>query len=141
MKLEEIIKNRSNLFEGVWFKRKNKDYSIRWNFLRDRFEYQNDKGIKDYCFSFDLDDFGADDWEWLEEKWYEGNFKEKYPAGVICWVWDITDDYDSKRVNVHQEIIKSVAIRQNKYIFWDGNKWWEYAEPVTSDESPAIIGD
>ena len=138
MKLEEIMKSKNNLFNGVWFKRKNKDYKIRWNYITDKFEYLHNKEIKDYCFS--LDDFEVNNWEWLrDEEWYEGNFKDKYPNGVICWVWDIPDNCNSERVNCHQEIIKSVVIKENKYVFCDGNKYWRYAEPVKSDEAPAII--
>lgn len=143
MKLEQIMKDEDSLLGGRWFKRKHKGYCVRWNEDKHLFEMSLE-GCKNKdeimaVYHFNPEDFVADDWKWNNEKWYEGNFNEKYPAGVICWVWEITDDYDSKIVNYHQEIIKNVAIKQNKYVFWNGNKYWDYAEPVAPDEAPAII--
>ena len=67
MTLAEIMRDREELFDGKWFKRKTKPYAVRWNHLKDRFEYKLGKEIKEFCFQFDLDDFLADDWEWLKE--------------------------------------------------------------------------
>ena len=147
MKLEEIMKDKDSLFEGRWFKRKYKNFCVRWNNDKCLFERlledcnNKDKGIVVY--HFNPEDFTSHDWSWFKEKkmWHEGNFKGKYPSGVLCWVWDRTDDYDSRPINYHQEIIIDTYIGgNNTTIFKSWSNAYEYAVPVTIDEAPAIIG-
>ena len=78
-----------------------------------------------------VDDIIADDWE-IKEEWYEGNFKEKYPNGVLCWVWergvaslDIVIDY----------LVGSDSPFRTRYAYF------KHVEPVKKNEAPVIIGD
>ena len=66
-----------------------------------------------------------------EEKWYEGNFKEKFPQGVLCkvscnvkrWGTDIIMNYSR---DLHHPFIGS---RDD----------WLNAKPIPKDEIPVIL--
>ena len=88
------------------------------------------------------DDILADDWEVLE-KWYEGNFKKKYPNGVLCKVGNSEGLYKPYNIKIITNYVKG-----DKYPFksYYGNPTgclleYEYAEPVKPEEAPAIIGE
>ena len=88
MKLEQIMKDEDSLLGGKWFKRKYRSYCVRWSEDKYLFEMLAEKCVVKNkaiaVYHFNPEDFGVDDWKWVEEKWYEGNFKKKYPNGVLC---------------------------------------------------------
>ena len=140
MTIVEIMKDKKRLYNGVPFRRKNRghlSFLIRWN--EDYgFEKISPNGEVQH-YDFIPDNLLADDWEWVEE-WYEGDFKKKYPNGVLCWVWDFTDDYDSKKVNVHQEIIIDTYIdREGNRVFKSRYRTFKYVKPIEPEEAPTII--
>ena len=84
-------------------------------------------------------DILADDWE-IEERWYEGDFKKKYPNGVLCYI--------GQNGNIHKPIIITII---TDYVEGDdrpfksyydncSNLEFGYAKPVEPDKAPAIIG-
>ena len=70
----------------------------------------------------------------LEEKWYEGDFKKKYPNGVLCWVWHYMSPEKYRTIVVNY-------VKDSKYPFLSfDNFTWKCAKPMNSSEAPAIIG-
>ena len=64
----------------------------------------------------------------LDEKWYECDFKEKYPNGVLCWVWN--DKFNKKYRAIFINYISNTP-----YPSWSVEEVsWKYTEP-------AIIGE
>ena len=74
----------------------------------------------------------AEDWI-IKEKWYEGDFKEKYPNGVLCKVWDKDEDATYTAIVINYDEHKAYP-----FITSDLDKY-EFAEPITKDKAPAII--
>ena len=143
MKLEQIMKEKESLLGGRWFKRKHKDYCVRWN--KDEYLFEmllencrnKDKTITVY--HFNPEDFVVDDWGWVEE-WYEGDFKKKYPNGVLCYVWDEIPYHKKYDIAVVVVVVDYVQTSKYPFVAFEGN-YWKYAEPVKSNEAPAIIGE
>lgn len=123
MTIQEAIKS------GKYFKRK------KWNFYLHVDGY-NIYDEKEQIFTLDTTDILADDWE-VKEEWYEGDFKKKYPNGVLCWVWDICEEKVARVVNDYKQI--------NEYPFivyeMDRIVTFKYAKPVKPSEAPAIVGE
>ena len=71
----------------------------------------------------------------IKEQWYEGDFKKKWPKGVLCWVWDDLNNDKQKRIVVDYDPKDELPfITYSRYIF-------KYAEPIKPEEAPAIITD
>ena len=125
MNLIDVIKN------GGKFKRSGWDnwYVTDKVILKNADENNKSKTLSD-------NDILTDDWELFKEKWYEGNFKEKYPNGILCWVWN----YD--RANRYMHVITDFIYDECPFVF-DKNgiyKEWCSAEPVKTEDVLAIIG-
>ncbi len=122
MTLQEAIKS------GKPFKRPCHMYWMLVN--NDRIVYVSAVGAINW--TPNIEDYFADDY-FVKEDWYEGDFKKKFPNGVLCWVWDrgfrkrmaIVIGYDKERV--HPFLVTYGA-------------YYEYAEPIKPEEAPAIIG-
>jgi len=68
-------------------------------------------------------------------KWYEVNFKENYPNGVLCWVSNFENAYP-KRIDI---ILRYFSNEKYPFIGINGN--WKYAIPVSKDEKPEFLED
>lgn len=66
------------------------------------------------------------------EKWYKGDFKKKYPKGVLCWIWK---DYPYSPI--HKRVVVDFDSRIQRFKTDTGT--WVYAKPVKPEEAPAII--
>lgn len=75
--------------------------------------------------------YADDSWE-VEEMWYEGDFKAKYPNGVLCLV------STGIRGNTYMTCI--VDYKYDVFVD-DSGIHYENATPVKSEDAPAIIGD
>ena len=131
MKLEQIMKDRDSLLSGKWFKRKYRSYCVRWN--NDKFLFEmllgdcrnKDKTIVVY--HFNPEDFVEDDWEWVKE-WYEGDFRKKYPNGILCYVWG---DSGIKYMRVVTDYKEPFG--------WDTDQgYWKNAAPIPKEQAPVI---
>ena len=134
MTLVEIMKNKEKLYSNTPFRRKGKSYCIRWSeeygFLRTTSHKKYDTNNDEICrYNFLPEDFLVDDWEWVEE-WYEGDFKKKYPNGVLCWVW-------GGFVNPFRAVV--IDYKPSTHYFITENGCWLNAKPVKPEETPAII--
>jgi len=91
----------------------------------------------DVNFSFSKEDLLADDWV-VKNVWYDG-IGEKYPNGVLCYVWD----YDSEGLDVNKRITVVVDyVDGDNFPFKtaDGDSAMD-ARPVTTKEAPAILDE
>ena len=70
----------------------------------------------------------------MKEEWYEGDFKKKYPNGVLCWVWD--DNLEPKMY-----VIIDIDYNSNYKFVTCCRENFKYAKPVRPEEAPAIIGE
>jgi len=115
------------------FKRKdwNKWYHAP-NSLREVTFFVIDDDMKYYLLTFS--DLLADDYIIKEEKWYDGDFKKKYPNGVLCWVSNLS--YSSDYV----EIIKDYNSDEEKFISII-NEEWNYAKPISKKDAPVFLED
>ena len=104
------------------------------------------KGDKDY-YSADIKassvivldalDLLADDWV-IKEEWYEGDFKAKYPNGVLCYVWDDDSIVETSKNRV--DIIYAY-IPDWDLPFRGLSTKWIHAQPVPKSEMPACLED
>ena len=78
------------------------------------------------------EDILANDYE-IEEKWYEGNFKKKWPNGVLCKVGD-----NIKYHQIFAIVVDYIPDSQNPFLTIN-NTLWKSAEPIKPEEAPAII--
>ena len=78
------------------------------------------------------EDFVADDWKWVKEKWYD-RFKEKYPNGVLCWVW-----YSYPHTPIYKRVV--LDYDSTLQLFKTDTGTMVYAIPIEPEEAPAIIG-
>ncbi len=127
--------NLKNAFNSdKWFKRP------CWNLWfrrQDDVCVENSNNIKDIPLNtiLSVEDIFAEDYvirDELEEKWWEGNFKKKYPNGVLCWVGNDKDHLITKIIIVDYYPVK-------KYFLDDRGIAYRYAEPVRPEEAPIII--
>ena len=106
------------------------------------------KGDKDY-YSADIKassvivldalDLLADDWV-IKEEWYEGDFKAKYPNGVLCYVWDGDSSSESEDLKIRVDIIYAY-VPDWDFPFRGLSFGWEHAKPVPKNEMPACLED
>ena len=76
--------------------------------------------------------YTAEDFE-VNEKWYEGDFKKKYPNGVLCKLYDRKEDQP-----IYDIVID--YIKDAHYPFRTKSmNYRRYAEPVSKKDAPAII--
>ena len=137
MKIEEIMKDKERLYNQTLFRRKGKSFCIRWiegyGFEKitscKKYDSEDDEV---YRYNFIPEDFLVDDWEWVNE-WYEVNFKKKYPNGVLCRAWN-------ENTSVYIVVIKDYDKLDERFVDTTGRAW-KYAEPIKSEEAPAIIGE
>ena len=69
----------------------------------------------------------------IKEEWYEGNFKEKYPNGVMCKVWDKNDDATYTAI-----VIDYDKVRAYPFITSELGKY-EFAKPITDKNKLPVI--
>ena len=124
MTLQEAIKS------GRPFKRKQQAY---WMVVNGSNIIISDGEYNKYLSYYDIDvkDILTKDWI-IKEEWYEGDFKSKWPNGVLCWVWD--SNLTSKIKMVVIDYRKNLS-KPFKTYFYN----WDHAEPVKPEEAPAII--
>ena len=72
----------------------------------------------------------------LEEKWYEGDFKEKYPNGVWCWAWN----YNRKPQRFVKIVDYDIRVQYYPFIDREGGNWTD-AEPITKEEIIKIYNE
>ena len=135
MKLEEIMKDKKRLNSGTLFKQRNKPYCVKWSeeygFI-EIISYEEDNKVE-RAYKFTPNDFIVNDWEWVE-KWYKGDFKKKYPNGVVVMAWNDKSQEKYKTIMINY-------IPNTSFPFWTvGEISWKYAEPVKPEDAPAIIG-
>ena len=125
MTLQEAIKNY--LQNGRKFKRKHW-HSQAW--LTQKGSY--------LCYEVDgkyvnlsINDLLADDYE-IKEAWFEGNFKEKYPNGVYCFV------SDDKKSWIKIVVTNYKPDLSYPYIDEEGGRW-KFAKPIPKDKIPYIL--
>ena len=71
--------------------------------------------------------------KWIvKEEWYEGDFKAKYPAGVLC---KVSDD----EVNWILAIITLYGEGEDYPFFTNIPTQWTYAKPVPKEEMPFVL--
>lgn len=69
----------------------------------------------------------------IQEQWYEGNFKKKWPNGVLCKVGD-----NIKYHQIFAIVVDYIPDSQNPFLTIN-NTLWKSAEPIKPEEAPAII--
>ncbi len=79
-------------------------------------------------------DLFRNDWK-IKEKWYEGDFKKKWPKGVLCKVWD-----EAHNISMVARVRDYKADEDYPFIVAKGIYRFTHAEPVKPEEAPAIIG-
>ena len=85
-----------------------------------------------------LADIFADDWI-VKEEWYKGDFRKKYPNGVLCWIkLTYDEEWFMTRITNYNSNKEYCFIEENK----ESNYILGYKEaiPVTPEEAPTIIG-
>lgn len=92
-----------------------------------------------HSYSFLTDDIIADDWELREvkAKWYKGNFKERYPNGVLCYVSGSANPKDD-----HTTFIRIIVdYKTNSVLPFIADNSCEYrqANPASERDAPTII--
>ena len=134
MKLQKAIRN------GKLFKRPNMKYWI--TIFVGFFICLDEEKKRARTYELTKKDVLADDWiifeDEIEEKWYEGDFKKKWPNGVLC---KVCNNQNTKKI-----IRPIIEYDTNPWLssgrrFCDGILYWEFAIPVKPEEAPAIIGD
>lgn len=125
MTIQEAIKSGKPFKRKYWkdWIKRVKDYCV-WATGVNKNELAND--------AISINDILADDWE-VKEEWYEGDFKKKYPNGVLCWVWNSYSNVINKRV-----VIDYIPEVQK---FKTDTGTIVSARPVLPSEAPAIIGE
>ena len=125
----EIIKIAKET--GRWFKPEHIDYWLTFN-DEDNIVSVNTNNI--VC--MDYEDYQKQ-WELkMNEEWWEGDFKKKYPLGVICNV-NASQDYNA---NVRLVIINDVIYDTNGDILFvdtNGNKWSK-VYPIDEIQIPKV---
>ena len=68
----------------------------------------------------------------IKEEWYEGDFKKKYPNGVLCWVYDKWE----KKISYRAVVVDYT--KESGFKITVGY-YYSNAEPVTKKDAPTII--
>ena len=82
------------------------------------------------------EDILATDYE-VCERWFMGNFKDKYPNGVLCYVADTEHTLDSDEKIV--QIIIDYSPNEDFPFTAQNGTYWKIAIPITTDEAPTIL--
>ena len=77
------------------------------------------------------EDILRDDYE-IKKEWYEGNFKEKYPNGILCRVRNYENSKWYPAIVIDYNFF-------NAYPFETASGEWKWAEPIPKDEKLPYI--
>ena len=122
MYLTEVLKT------GKPFKRKKKTFYLSVN-QEGKIGFEESGGFIEATLT--KEDILADDWM-IKEEWYEGDFKKKYPKGLICWAWDYDGDDKAK-------VVMIAFNKKSEFPFETEEGCYRYAEPITKEEAPTIL--
>ena len=89
-----------------------------------------------HTFLLDVKVATDDMWE-VEELWYE-RFKEKYPKGVYCEVWDEGVYCGVWNKDAYREKVVIVDYKDNFFVDMDELEW-DYAVPLSRKYLPASL--
>ena len=125
MTIQEAIKS------GRPFKRPHYENWLVIDELNNKIWFSINKGRGRFLPSFSAEDLLADDWK-IKEKWYEGNFKKKYPNGVLCWC------YNENIINGVVDIIINYDEKSN-FPFISPRLSYSQVSPFRPEKAPACI--